>query len=95
MKDLKISELDPNDVVIVAAKRTPLGSMLGHFADITAPDLGAAVAIKSALATLPINPGDIDEVIMGNVVSAGSKASPCPTSITECWGTHQRTVHDC
>ncbi len=75
MKDLKISELDPNDVVIVAAKRTPLGSMLGHFADITAPDLGA-VAIKSALATLPINPGDIDEVIMGNVVSAGLKQAP-------------------
>ena len=75
MKDLKISELDPNDVVIVAAKRTPLGSMLGHFADITAPDLGA-VAIKSALATLPIKPSDIDEVIMGNVVSAGLKQAP-------------------
>ncbi|MDG1907145.1 MAG: thiolase family protein [Arenicella sp.] len=75
MKDLKISELDPNDVVIVAAKRTPLGSMLGHFADITAPDLGA-VAIKSALATLLIKPSDIDEVIMGNVVSAGLKQAP-------------------
>ena len=75
MKDLKVSDLDPNDVVIVAAKRTPLGSMLGHFANITAPDLGAA-AIKSALATLPINPSDIDEVIMGNVVSAGLKQAP-------------------
>ncbi len=67
--------LKPNDVVIVAAKRTPLGSLLGDFANLTAPELGAQ-AIKAALANLALAPGEIDEVIMGNVVSAGLKQAP-------------------
>jgi acetyl-CoA C-acetyltransferase len=70
-----MAKLNANDVVIVAAKRTPLGAMLGQFSELSAPDLGG-VAIRSALATLPIDPRDIDEVIMGNVVSAGLRQAP-------------------
>ncbi len=70
-----MTKLNPNDVVIVAAKRTPLGSMLGHFSELSATDLGA-VAIRAALASVPIAASDIDEVIMGNVVSAGLGQAP-------------------
>lgn len=68
-------KFNDNDVVVVAAKRTPVGSMLGQFAGMAAPELGA-VAIRSALAMVPIRSAEIDEVIMGNVVSAGLKQAP-------------------
>jgi acetyl-CoA C-acetyltransferase len=60
-----------DDVVILGAARTPVGRLSGVLADIPAVRLGAT-AISAALerAALP-NPADIDEVFMGNVVSAG------------------------
>ena len=70
-----MSKLNKSDVVIVAAKRTPVGSMLGQFAGMTAPELGAA-AIRATAGLVPIKTSDIDEVIMGNVVSAGLKQAP-------------------
>lgn len=59
-----------NDVVIVAAKRTPMGGMLGTLSALTAPELGA-VAHKAALAQAGISPAEIDEVISGCVLQAG------------------------
>src|SRR5947209_2094735 len=61
--------------VIVGAARTPTGKFLGNLASFTAPQLGAIV-IKEAVRRSGIAPDAIDEVIMGNVVSAGVGQSP-------------------
>jgi len=62
-------------IVIVGAARTPMGALLGDFAPLAASDLGA-VAIKAAVARAGLRPGDIDEVIMGNVLPAGQGQAP-------------------
>lgn len=62
-------------VVIVAAKRTPIGSFLGQLSSIPAVELGA-IAIKAALEQITLKPEDIDEVFMGHVVQAGCKQAP-------------------
>ena len=63
------------EVFIVSAVRTPLGSFGGSLAGISATKLGAA-AIKGALAQGGINPEWVDEVLMGNVVSANLGQAP-------------------
>src|SRR5690554_5098056 len=63
------------EVVIVAAKRTPLGSFGGSLASFTAPELGAEV-IKSVIDTAGLKPEDVQEVVMGNVLSAGVGQAP-------------------
>ena len=63
------------EVVIVSVARTPIGSFLGSLADISAPKLGA-IAIKGALNKINLDPQLIDEVFMGNVVSAGLGQAP-------------------
>ena len=55
---------------IVAAKRTAIGKFLGTTLSMTAADLGAAV-IKNIIAETGVDPANIDEVIVGNVLSAG------------------------
>jgi acetyl-CoA C-acetyltransferase len=61
--------------VIVGAARTPTGKFLGNLASFTAPQIGA-IAIKEAVRRSGIDPNSIDEVIMGNVVSAGIGQAP-------------------
>ena len=62
-------------VVIVSAKRTPIGKFLGGLATIPAPQLGA-IAIKGALEAAGIQSLQVDEVIMGNVLQAGVGQAP-------------------
>lgn len=62
-------------VVIIEAKRTPVGSFQGALSSLTAPQLGSLV-IKDLLEKTNINPHEIDEVIMGNVLSAGIGQAP-------------------
>lgn len=57
-------------VYIAGAKRTPIGSFLGALKDVSALELGS-YAIKEAVAQSQINPEDVDEVILGNVLPAG------------------------
>jgi acetyl-CoA C-acetyltransferase len=64
-----------SDVYIVGAARTPVGSFQGALANQNAPQLGA-LAIAAAIGQAGIDAGEIDEVIMGNVVSAGLKQAP-------------------
>lgn len=64
-----------NEVYIVAAKRTPMGSMGGVLANVPATQLGAT-AIKGALAQTNLNPADVNEVFMGNVLQAGVGQAP-------------------
>ena len=63
------------EVVIVSAARTPIGSFLGALSTIPAPKLGA-VAIKGALDKINLKPELVDEVLMGNVVQAGTGQAP-------------------
>ncbi len=60
-----------NDIVIVAAARTPQGRLKGQLAAFTAPELGA-LAIRGALEQGAVDPSDIDAVIVGQVLAAGS-----------------------
>jgi acetyl-CoA C-acetyltransferase len=61
--------------VIVSAVRTPTGKFLGGLKSFTAPQLGAMV-VKEAVRRAGLQPSDVDEVIMGNVVSAGLGQAP-------------------
>ncbi len=64
-----------NDTVIVSAKRTPVGSFQGSLSSFSASDLGSIV-IKALVDDIKIDPNSIDEVIMGNVLSAGQGQAP-------------------
>ncbi len=63
------------DVVIVAATRTAVGSFQGSLAGIPAPELGAAV-IRRLLEQTGLDAGQVDEVILGQVLTAGSGQNP-------------------
>ena len=63
------------NVVIVAAKRTPMGSFGGSLSSVPATKLGAA-AIKGALESIDLNPNLIEEVFMGNVLPANLGQAP-------------------
>ncbi len=63
------------EVVIVSAARTPIGSFLGALSTIPAPRLGA-IAIKGALEKINLKPELVQEVLMGNVVQAGTGQAP-------------------
>ena len=67
--------MNSDPVVILAARRTPVGAFQGALATMTAPQLGA-VAIKAALDDSGVAPADVDEVIMGCVLSAGIGQAP-------------------
>lgn len=64
-----------NQVVIVSAVRTPIGSFMGALSSIPAPQLGA-LAIKGALARINLSPEQVQEVFMGHVVQAGTGQAP-------------------
>ena len=63
------------EVVIVSVARTPIGSFMGSLSTIPAPILGAT-AIKGALQKINLNPSLVNEVFMGNVISAGLGQAP-------------------
>ena len=63
------------EVVIVSAVRTPIGSFMGGLSTIPAPKLGA-IAIEGALKKIDLSPDVVDEVLMGNVVQAGTGQAP-------------------
>jgi acetyl-CoA C-acetyltransferase len=63
------------DVVIAAARRTPVGSFMGSFGGTPAHELGR-VAIMAALADAGLEGGDVDEVILGQVLTAGQGQNP-------------------
>lgn len=62
-------------VVIVSAVRTPIGSFMGALSTVPAPKLGA-IAIKGALDKINLDPNLVEEVLMGNVVQAGTGQAP-------------------
>src|SRR5438445_1916690 len=64
-----------DDVVIISGCRTPIGKFQGSLADLTAPQLGALV-VREAVKRANLDPGKVDECIMGNVISAGLGQNP-------------------
>jgi acetyl-CoA C-acetyltransferase len=68
------------DVVIVAATRTATGSFQGSLASIPAPELGAAV-IRQLLAQTGLDGAQVDEVILGQVLTAGSGQNPARQAV--------------
>ncbi|HBH42455.1 MAG TPA: acetyl-CoA C-acetyltransferase, partial [Rhizobiales bacterium] len=63
------------EIVIVSAARTPVGSFNGALSSLTAHALGE-VAIRAALQRAGVDPTDVDEVIMGQVLTAGEGQNP-------------------
>lgn len=72
---MTLNELDDNDVVIASAARTAMGGFQGVFSSVSATELGAA-AISAAVTRAGIDVSSIDEVLMGNVLSAGVGQAP-------------------
>ena len=70
-----MTDLNPNDVVITAAKRTPVGSFLGAFAATPAHELGR-IAIEAALEQAGVAGEDVSEVILGQVLTAAQGQNP-------------------
>jgi acetyl-CoA C-acetyltransferase len=70
-----VSVMKSDPIVVLAARRTPVGAFQGVFAAVTGPQLGAA-AIKAAVEDSGLKAGDIDEVIMGCVLAAGLGQAP-------------------
>ncbi len=63
------------NLVVLSAARTPIGSFLGKLSSLPAPALGS-VAIRAALARAGVDPKDVEQVIMGNVLQAGIGQAP-------------------
>ena len=68
-----------HEAVILSAVRTPIGKFQGLLSNVPAPKLGA-VAVKAAVERAKIDPKEIEEVIMGNVVQAGEGQAPARQS---------------
>src|SRR5256885_15676812 len=64
-----------DDVVIISACRTPVGKFQGSLSDLSAPQLGAIV-VREAVKRANLDPRQVDECIMGNVISAGLGQNP-------------------
>jgi len=64
-----------DDVVIISACRTPVGKFQGSLSDLNAPQIGAIV-VREAVRRAKLDPKQVDECIMGNVVSAGLGQNP-------------------
>jgi len=63
------------EAVILSAVRTPVGKFLGSLAPLSAVELGAIV-VREAVKRAGVEPGQVDEIIMGNVISAGLGQNP-------------------
>ncbi len=68
-----------DEIVIVAAKRTPCGAMLGNLSSLSSPELGAQ-AHRAAIETAKVTASEIDEVILGCVLQAGIGQAPARQS---------------
>jgi acetyl-CoA C-acetyltransferase len=64
-----------SDILVLSAARTPIGSFLGSLSSLPAPALGS-VAIRAALERAKVAPGEVEQVIFGNVLQAGIGQAP-------------------
>ena len=67
--------MNPNDTVVVYAKRSAIGKLLGGLSGVPAPKISAAI-IQDAVKTLKIDGGQVNEIILGQVLTAGVGQAP-------------------
>jgi acetyl-CoA acetyltransferase len=82
-----------NEVVIVSAVRTPIGILNGGLSSLPAHELGAIV-IEEALVRAKIDPGEVSEVIMGQVLTAAQGQNPGSTGLYPSKNTYRNTRDD-
>lgn len=75
MRNIRFGFSTGRAVYIVGAKRTPIGSFMGKLSHLSATDLGG-IPIKALLDSLHLKSTDVDEVILGNVLSSGLGQAP-------------------
>lgn len=80
------------DIVIVSAARTPVGSFNGALSGVSASHLGA-VAIKEALSRAGLAPEEVDEVIMGQILVAGTGQNPARQAAIEAGIPYDKTAY--
>jgi acetyl-CoA C-acetyltransferase len=80
------------EVVIAAAARTPVGSFSGAFATLPAHALGAA-AIKGALGRAKVAPEEVDEVVLGQILTAGAGQNPARQAAIAAGIPHEKTAY--
>ena len=80
------------DIVIVSAARTPVGSFNGALSGVSASHLGA-VAIKEALSRAGVAPEEVDEVIMGQILIAGTGQNPARQAAVEAGIPYDKTAY--
>ena len=79
------------DIVIASAARTPVGSFNGAFASLTAATLGE-VAIRAALERAGVQPEEVDEVILGQILTAGAGQNPARQAAVQAGIPYERTA---
>jgi len=84
--------MSDTDAVIVSAARTPLGSFLGALATVPAHELGA-VAIVEALKRAGVDAKDVDEVVLGQVLTAGQGQNPARQAAMAAGVPHEKTAY--
>lgn len=86
-----MSDRCPDPVVIVAARRTAIGSFNGALSGLTAPDLGATV-LRAILADTGVSPNDVDDVILGQVLTAAAGMNPARQTAIKAGIPHDKTA---
>ena len=81
-----------NNIVITSATRTAIGSFKGSLKDIHAHELGSLV-IKDAIKKSNLNPNDIDEVIMGQVLTAATGQNPARQAAIKAGVPEEKTAY--
>jgi acetyl-CoA C-acetyltransferase len=81
-----------SDVVIASAARTPVGTFNGAFAGLSAAELGT-VAISSALERAGVDAADVDEVVLGQVLTAGTGMNPARQALLAAGIPDDRTAY--
>ncbi|MEM9207384.1 MAG: acetyl-CoA C-acetyltransferase [Pseudomonadota bacterium] len=82
---------EATDIVIAGAARTPVGAFSGAFSSVPAHDLGT-VAIKGALDRAGVAPEDVDEVIMGQILTAGQGQNTARQAAVNAGIPHEKTA---
>ena len=82
-----------SEIVIVGAARTPVGSFNGSLSSLPAHKLGE-VAIKAAMARAKLEPGDVDEVVLGQILAAGEGQNPARQAAVGAGIPYEKTAYN-
>ena len=82
-----------SDIVIAGAARTPVGAFNGALSTVLASSLGAA-AIKEALQRANVEPGEVDEAIVGQILTAGAGQNPARQAAMEAGLPQEKTAYN-